>query len=132
MAFPVTPRCPSPCRGRQRDALLQAGCALPSGRAKPPRSSNAARQPEWSDCETQDFGLLQTMVGAVMDASAEVEPDLWRRYFRIALQGLRPAGAPLEPLPVPPLPPEQMEGLLVGLVEAAQRVNDHERFATSG
>src|SRR3954468_22655212 len=66
------------------------------------------------DCETQDFGLLQTMVGAVMDASAEVEPDLWRRYFTIALQGLRPAGAPLEPLPVPPLPPEQMEHLLVG------------------
>jgi AcrR family transcriptional regulator len=67
-----------------------------------------------ADCETQDFGLLQTMVGAVMDASAEVEPDLWRRYFTIALQGLRPAGAPLEPLPVPPLPPEQMEDLLVG------------------
>jgi hypothetical protein len=64
------------------------------------------------DCETQDFGVLQTMVGAVMDASAEVEPDLWRRYFTIAPQGLRPAGAPLEPLPVPPLPPEQMEDLL--------------------
>lgn len=67
-----------------------------------------------ADCETQDFGLLQTMIGAVVDASEAVDPDLWRRYFAIALQGLRPAGAPLEPLPVPPLPPERMEDLLVG------------------
>lgn len=66
------------------------------------------------DCATQDFGLLQTMIGAVMDASADVAPDLWRRYFVIALQGLRPEHVPLEPLPVPPLPPEQMENLLVG------------------
>ncbi len=67
-----------------------------------------------SDAETQDFGLLQTMVGAVMDAAAEVDPNLWRRYYTIALQGLRPQGAPLASLPVPPLPPEKMENLLVG------------------
>ena len=67
-----------------------------------------------ADCETQDFGLLYTMLGAVMDASADVDPDLWRRYFVIALQGLRPEGAPLESLPVPALPPERMEDLLVG------------------
>jgi len=67
-----------------------------------------------ADCETQDFGLLQTMVGAVMDAAADVDPDLWRRYFTIAIQGLRPQGAPLEQLSVPALPPERMENLLVG------------------
>jgi AcrR family transcriptional regulator len=67
-----------------------------------------------ADAETQDFGLLQTMVGAVMDAAAEVDPNLWRRYFTIALQGLRPEGAPLTSLLVPPLPPEKMENLLVG------------------
>jgi AcrR family transcriptional regulator len=66
------------------------------------------------DCVTQDFGLLQTMVGGVIDAAAGVDPELWRRYFALALQGLRPEGAPLEPLPVPPLPPERMEELLVG------------------
>jgi AcrR family transcriptional regulator len=66
------------------------------------------------DCETQDFGLLQTMVGAVMDAAEDADPNLWRRYFTIAIQGLRPQGAPLEPLPVPALPPERMEELLVG------------------
>jgi|SRR5581483_7493498 len=67
-----------------------------------------------ADCVTQDFGLLQTMVGAVMDAAAEVDPNLWRRYYTITLQGLRPEGAALEPLPGPPLPPEKMENLLVG------------------
>lgn len=66
------------------------------------------------DCVTQDFGLLQTMVGAVIDAAENVDPDLWRRYFAIALQGLRPEDAPLDPLPVAPLPPERMEELLVG------------------
>src|SRR5919199_1545165 len=39
-----------------------------------------------ADCETQDFGLLQIMIGAVMDAAAEVDANLWRRYFVIALQ----------------------------------------------
>jgi AcrR family transcriptional regulator len=67
-----------------------------------------------ADCATQDFGLLQTMVGAVIDAAENVERDLWRRYFVIALQGLRPKDAPLDPLPVPALPPERMEELLVG------------------
>ena len=63
---------------------------------------------------TQDFGLLQTMVGAVTDAAREADANLWRRYFVIALQGLRPEGAPLERLPAPPLPPNRMEELLVG------------------
>jgi AcrR family transcriptional regulator len=74
-----------------------------------------------ADCETQDFGLLYTMIGAVMDASADVDPNLWRRYFVIALQGLRPQGAHLEPLPVPAVPPERMEDLLVGTWNRSSR-----------
>jgi hypothetical protein len=74
-----------------------------------------------ADCETQDFGLLYTMIGAVMDAAADVDPNLWRRYFVIALQGLRPEGAPLQPLPVPAVPPERMEELLVGTWDRSSR-----------
>jgi hypothetical protein len=74
-----------------------------------------------ADCETQDFGLLYTMIGAVMDAAADVDPNLWRRYFVIALQGLRPEGAPLEPLPMPAVPPERMEDLLVGTWNRSSR-----------
>jgi len=56
-----------------------------------------------------------------MDASGDVDPDLWCRYFVIALQGLRSEGAPQEPLPVPDLPPERMEDLLVGTWKSRQR-----------
>jgi AcrR family transcriptional regulator len=66
------------------------------------------------DCETQDFGVVLLMVAAVIDATREAAPELWRRYLMIALQGLRPASAPLEQLPVAAVPPAQIEELLVG------------------
>ena len=77
------------------------------------RAAGAVR----ADCETQDFGVVQLMVGAVIDAGRQVAPELWRRYLSIALQGLRPHGAPLDPLPTPAVSPEEMDPLLV----AAQR-----------
>ena len=67
------------------------------------------------DATTQDFGVVMLMIGEVMDAAHGVSPELWRRYLRIALQGLRPAAAPLEPLPVPAVKPRQMDELLVGV-----------------
>jgi AcrR family transcriptional regulator len=66
-----------------------------------------------ADCEPQDFGIVQLMVGAVMDAAQDVAPDLWRRYLTILLQGLRAPPAPLEPLPAPTVPPQQMDELLI-------------------
>src|SRR3954469_4120006 len=66
------------------------------------------------DATTQDFGVVLMMVGEVMDAAEDVNPELWRRYLRIALQGLRPEGALLEPLPVAAVEPTQMEQLLIG------------------
>jgi len=66
------------------------------------------------DATTQDFGVVMMMVGEVIDAAAEVKPDLWRRYLRIALQGLRPEGSPLEPLPVDAVKATQMDDLLLG------------------
>jgi AcrR family transcriptional regulator len=67
-----------------------------------------------ADATTQDYGVVLMMVGAVMDAAEDVDPELWRRYLRIALQGLRPEGTPLEPLPVAAVEPTQMEQLLIG------------------
>lgn len=67
------------------------------------------------DAETQDFGVALLMLGAVMDAAQDLEPDLWRRYLHITFQGLRPEGAPLEPLPVAAPRPTQMDKLLVGI-----------------
>lgn len=68
-----------------------------------------------ADATTQDFGVVLVMVAAVMDAAEDVDPELWRRYLRVALQGLRPEGAPLEPLLVRSVHPAQMDELLVGI-----------------
>jgi AcrR family transcriptional regulator len=65
-----------------------------------------------SDAEPQDFGVLQLMVGAVIDAGHDIAPDLWRRYLAIMLQGLRAQPAPLDPLPTPTVAPEEMDALL--------------------
>ena len=67
-----------------------------------------------ADATTQDYGIILLMVSAVMDAAEDVSPELWRRCARIALQGLRPQGAPLDPLHVDAVAPEQMEQLLIG------------------
>ncbi|MCB0874295.1 MAG: TetR/AcrR family transcriptional regulator [Thermoleophilia bacterium] len=68
-----------------------------------------------ADATTQDFGVALVMIGAVMDAAEQVNPDVWRRYLRIVLQGLRPQGADLEPLAIPAVAPEQMAELLLGI-----------------
>jgi AcrR family transcriptional regulator len=66
------------------------------------------------DSEPQDFGILQLMVGAVIDAGRDVAPDLWRRYLAIMLQGLRAQSAQPWPLPTPTVSPEQMDDVLMG------------------
>jgi hypothetical protein len=70
-----------------------------------------------ADAVTQDFGVVMMMIGTVMDAAEDVSPDLWRRYLRVALQGLRPQGAPLEPLTVRAVKPTQMDDLLIGTLK---------------
>lgn len=67
-----------------------------------------------ADCETQDFGVVMMMVATVIDAAADVSPELWRRYLRVGLQGLRQQGARLDPFPVPAVKPRQMDELVLG------------------
>src|SRR3954453_1843575 len=43
-----------------------------------------------ADAAPFDAPLIQFMLGAVMDRSRDVEPDLWRRYLQLVLDGLRP------------------------------------------
>ena len=106
---------------------------MPSGAGS---SCAPAGRPQDSPSDPPD----QTPEG--LAAIDTVDPDLWWRYFVIALQGLRPQGAPLEPLPAPPLPPERMEELLVvqwnsrrsgrhnGQVEAVRRDQSRRRFGS--
>ncbi len=63
-----------------------------------------------ADAEPLDAPLIQFMVGAVMDRSRDVEPELWRRYLYLVLDGLRPCAA--TPLPAPALGVEQLDAVL--------------------
>lgn len=47
-----------------------------------------------ADFTPQDMPLLQIMLGALIDASQSVEPNLWRRYLALLLDGMRAHGRP--------------------------------------
>ena len=55
-----------------------------------------------SDIDTSDVPLINFMLNTIVDFSRDVEPELYRRYLAIVLDGLRPRDD-LEPLPVAPL-----------------------------
>jgi AcrR family transcriptional regulator len=56
------------------------------------------------DFAPQDLPLLQIMLGAIVDASDSIRPDLWRRYLALILDGMRGDGrgerVPLDVVPV--------------------------------
>jgi AcrR family transcriptional regulator len=64
------------------------------------------------DIAHQDMPVISVMLGAVIDAARDIEPELWRRYLAIVLRGLRADPTPLEPLPVGPLTEEQLEDVM--------------------
>jgi AcrR family transcriptional regulator len=55
-----------------------------------------------SDMTTTDVPVINFMLTLVVDLGREVEPELYRRYLAIILDGLQPRDG-LEPLPVPAL-----------------------------
>ncbi len=55
-----------------------------------------------SDIDTSDVPLINFMLNTIVDFSRDIEPELYRRYMAIVLDGLRPRND-LEPLPVEPL-----------------------------
>ena len=40
------------------------------------------------DFEEADLPMIHVMVGSVMDATRDVDPDAWRRYLRVLLSGI--------------------------------------------
>jgi AcrR family transcriptional regulator len=59
-----------------------------------------------------DAPLIFMMLGAVMDRTRDVAPDVWRRYLGLILDGLRPDAA--QPLPHPPLDVAQVDAVMRG------------------
>jgi AcrR family transcriptional regulator len=66
------------------------------------------------DIEISDVGIFNYMLGAAIDLTDRVEPDAWRRYLGIVLDGMRSArGAPSE-LEAPALTLEQIKRAMSG------------------
>jgi len=62
------------------------------------------------DVEPFDSPLIAMMLGTVMDRARAVEPELWRRFLGLILDGLRPHAA--TPLPVGPLSAGQLDAVM--------------------
>lgn len=64
------------------------------------------------DAEARDMPVLQLMIGAALDFSRDVEPELWRRCLVLVLDGLRARRDDATPLPCPALDQEQLEAAM--------------------
>jgi AcrR family transcriptional regulator len=62
-----------------------------------------------ADIETSDLSLIQAIMGPLIDASAGIEPELYRRYLNIMLRGIAAQPDEEPPLPVAALDSERAE-----------------------
>jgi AcrR family transcriptional regulator len=65
-----------------------------------------------ADFQPSDIPMMFLMLTAVLDAAREVEPDLWRRYLEVFIQGLRADPTPPDPLATPALGGEQVPAVM--------------------
>jgi AcrR family transcriptional regulator len=61
------------------------------------------------DVAGPDVALVHFMVGAIVDYTHDVDPEVWRRLLAIVLDGLRTRRDGPSPLPTPPLADEQLD-----------------------
>ena len=84
--------------GHGRERVIQARRAIAPWVSKLVRRAVEAGVVR-ADMATSDVPLLNFMLNAVVDLSRDVEPELYKRYLTIVLDGLRPRDD-LAPLPV--------------------------------
>ena len=65
-----------------------------------------------ADFDASDIPMMFLMLTTILDAAREVEPDLWRRYLEIFIQGLRAEPAPPEALSTPSLAGDQVPNVM--------------------
>jgi AcrR family transcriptional regulator len=82
-------------------------------RMKPPIDELVARAHASGDLrpdvQPTDLPLVHLMLGAVVDYTRDIEPDAWRRYLTIVLDGLRTRRDAPSPLPTTALDPDQVD-----------------------
>ncbi|QFU88262.1 TetR/AcrR family transcriptional regulator [Amycolatopsis sp. YIM 10] len=64
------------------------------------------------DFTTEDLAFVTWSITRTIEATAAVNPELWRRHLAMICDGLRAEAA--HPLPEPPLRPEQLAGIMRG------------------
>jgi AcrR family transcriptional regulator len=90
----------TPDRGQERVARARARLAPVVDALVERAKADGILRP---DVVGPDLGLIQFMLGALADATRDVDPELWRRFLAIALDGLRTqrdAPSPLAPGPL--------------------------------
>ncbi|HTU29681.1 MAG TPA: TetR/AcrR family transcriptional regulator [Solirubrobacteraceae bacterium] len=97
---------------RLRDELLPLSDQLVA-RAK---QSGMLRE----DVDPTDLAIVQIMIGSVLDAAREVEPEAWRRYLAIFLRGVSARPEELPPLPVGPIRNDQIPRVMTNHKLAAR------------
>jgi AcrR family transcriptional regulator len=61
-----------------------------------------------ADLRPTDVPFIEFMLSAAAGYAARVQPEIWRRYLTLILDGLRPSRADTTPLPGDALTPEEM------------------------
>lgn len=90
--------------GRMRSRMLPLGVDL----VRRAREAGTLR----SDVAAQDLPIIQLILGALIDASRDEAPELWRRYLGIIVRGLAADPDAQPPLSPPPLAPEQVDHVM--------------------
>ncbi len=99
----------STVEGRERtDAARDRILPIVEGLVARAKASGELRD----DVEPTDFPLLELMLGSVAERLQEVDPERWRRYLTIVLDGLRTRRDGPTPLPYPALRQDEFEALM--------------------
>jgi AcrR family transcriptional regulator len=67
-----------------------------------------------ADVDVTDMPMLQVMIGASVDYTRDVDPEVWRRMFTLVLDGLRAPAADATPMPAPPLDEAGLQAAMSG------------------
>jgi AcrR family transcriptional regulator len=64
------------------------------------------------DLSATDVPMIACMLATAAEYASPVQPDLWRRYLALVIDGLRPARDRTSALPLPALTAQEMEQVL--------------------
>ena len=98
-------------RGRERAASMRARLQPLVSRLVERAQAQGSLRPDFAP---EDVPLLFWGSGRVIDLSAPVAPEIWRRFLGLLLDGLRSGAA--SPLPAPPLTRAQLGRVTPGRV----------------